>query len=424
MLRNLGGRTAVLVLILVLFGTAVGFFGYAFAQWRAAQLAVTEGRADEARSKLDLCLFLWPNSAEVHLLTARADWLSGDFESAEAHLKQCTRLNNGATESIQLEYLLMRARTGEEDEVASALFKHVDNKHPQTPFILETMSRAYMHGLRYGHAYDCLSRWIKEAPDAAKPYHWRGWILERLSNHHEAKDDYQRALERGPELVDVRLRLVEILLDENKAPEAVPHLERLRRQFPDRPDVMARLGHCRFLQGRLKEARCLLETAVKERPEDSPALLHLGKLELQEGRAAEAEQWLLRSLKLEPGDLVARYTLVTSLQVQGRRDEAAAVLKEYKKLKDLTERVNRLLLDEARHPTKGAEGPSEIGDLLLAIGQEKLALYWLKQALVRDPGHQPTHRALAGYYEKKGDRDQAAAHRRRLLEPATKVAAP
>jgi Tfp pilus assembly protein PilF len=48
------------------------------------------------------------------------------------------------------------------------------------------------------------------------------------------------------------------------------------------------------------------------------------------------------------------------------------------------------------------------------MGQERQALHWLNQALQLDPDHQPTHRALAEYFEKAGDAEEAAAHRRRL----------
>ena len=57
----------------------------------------------------------------LHLLAARAARLTADFEGAEAHLKRCLKLQQGATEATQLEFLLMRAQTGEEDVVAPAL---------------------------------------------------------------------------------------------------------------------------------------------------------------------------------------------------------------------------------------------------------------------------------------------------------------
>ena len=412
------------LLLIVVAGTGVGFYLYALHQWHAAELAVKEGRPSEALRSLDLCLLVWPQSVPVHLLTARAARLSGDYDAAEAHLNQCLKLQKGDASDIQLEFLLMRAQTGEEDEVAPLLVILVDNKHPETPLILKTLSRAYMHKLRYGPAFLYLDRWIREEPDSAEPLHWRGWVLERLNNAKAAMDDYQQALKLDPELLTVRLRVAEMLLEDHNPVEALPHLQWLNKKYPDRPDVMARLGQCRFLQGQEQEARSLLEAAVAKLPDDPALLLYLAKLELQDEKPAEAELWLRRLLKVDPFDTDAEYTLSTTLRQQNREEEAAAVLEQYEKHKTLVERANKLLKKEAEHPSKDPEAACEAGVALLNVGQDRLGLYWLNQALERSANYQPAHKALAEYFEKKGAKDQAAAHRRFLNEPDKKTGSP
>jgi tetratricopeptide (TPR) repeat protein len=412
------------VALAVLLGAAACLPGYAFYQWHAAQVALREGRPDDARRALDFCLRVWPRSAAVHLLAARVDRVQGHFADAEAHLNRCKKLQGGATEATQLEFLLLRTQTGEVDEVAPALLDLAARDHPEKATILDALTRAYLHHFRYGPAYACLTRWIEAIPDSAQAYHWRGWVLERLNNYKLAMQDYERALELDPNLVAVRLRVAEMLLDDHKPLEAIPHLERLQSQEPGRADVMARLGQCRFLQGRAEEARRLLEAAVKELPNDISVLVHLGKLDLQEGRPAEAEAWLRRALAADPSATEVRYTLVNVLQVQGRRDEAAAELAAYERHKTLLERTNHLLRDEAERPGQPPDVVYELGADLLELGREREGLYWLDQALLRNPGHQPSHKALADYYEKKGDREKAAAHRSRLRPPDRKLARP
>src|SRR6516165_4477271 len=100
-------KTVLVLTVLVLFGTLAGFYGYALHQWHSAQEAVKQGRPSEARQRLDFCLLVWPKSTEVHLLAARAAWLSWNFEEADVHLQKCLKLQNGATSDIQLEFLLM-----------------------------------------------------------------------------------------------------------------------------------------------------------------------------------------------------------------------------------------------------------------------------------------------------------------------------
>lgn len=405
-----------LILVLLLLGAAAGAYGYALRQWRAARLAVKDERAGEARERLRFCLTLWPRSPEVHLLAARAARLSADLEGAEYHLKRCLKLQNGATEPVQLEFLLLRVQAGELDEVAPALFDLVDRKHPEAPLILETLARHYMHHLRYKEAYACLSGWIELAPDTARPYHWRGWVQERLNNPKQAREDYQRALERAPDLFAARLRLAEVLVDDHLPLEALPHLERLYAESPDRPEVQARLGQCRFEQGQMEEARRLMESAVKEMPNDPPLLLHLAKLDIHDGQWATAEARLRRVMELDATDTEAQYQLASVLQFQDRREEAAAVLRDYQKNRALLERFHQLVKDEAEHPSRKPDRPTEIGTILLRFGREPLAVYWLHEALNRDSSYAPAHRALAEHYERKGDREKAAAHRRQLGE--------
>jgi type IV pilus assembly protein PilF len=431
MFRKLGNavrsrpwRTLFVLGLAVVVGAGACAYGYAVYQWHTAQLDLKEGRPADARGRLDLCLVVWPGNSDVHRLAARAARMSGDFSAAEEQLKECRRLDNGATEATQLEHLLMRAQMGEEDQVAAALSNLVDNNHPESALILETMAAAYMYHLRLGEAYDCLTRWMKEEPNSAKPLHWRGWVLERLGHHVEVMDDYKKALELDPDLVPVRLRVAEMLLSDKQTLEALPHLERLRKQCPGRADVLARLGQCRFLQGQVKEARRLMETAVKDLPNDSALLLNLAQLELQEGHPTKAEGWLRRALKVDPGDTDSQYTLVTILQVLGRREEAAAALERRQKNTAVLERTNQLLKDEAKQQgSKDPGPPSEIGTLLLQIGQDQKGLYWLEQALQRDPTHEPTHRVLADYYERHGEHEKAATHRRWLTGPPGPAAA-
>jgi tetratricopeptide (TPR) repeat protein len=416
-------RTAALLAALLgLAGTCGGLYGYALWQWRGARAAVREGRLEEAQRRLRVCLFVWPRSVDVHLLAARADRLGGDFEGAEAHLNTGLKLQDGGTDAIQLEFLLMRVQAGEVDEVAPALLNCVADNNPESPLILETLSQAYMRNFRYRPALRCLSLWSEKFPDAGEPLHWRGWVRERLNDRKGAMEDYRGALERNPDLVAVRLRVAEILLEEHRPAEALPHLERLRQQAPDRADVVARLGECRQLEGDNEEARRLLEEAVERLPDDAEVLVHLAQLDLDEGRPARAERWLRRVLKGDPTDPAARYTLVSCLRRQGREKEASAALKEYHKNQALLKRANKLLQDEAEKPTT-APGPAfDVGEALLRVGQERAGVSWLRQALRRDPGYAPAHRALAAYYEKKGDRENAEAHRRRLAELGRKQA--
>ena len=277
-----------------------------------------------------------------------------------------------------------------------------------------------MRNLRYGPAWDCLSRWIEISPDTAEPYYWRGWVLERVNDHNGAIKDYRRAVDLDAGFLSARLRLAEMLLEMSNVPEAVGHLERLSRQAPDRPDIMARLGQCRFAQGDPEEARRLLEFAVKDMPNDSGVLVTLAKLELQKENPQKGEEYVRRALKVDPTNTEAEFVLAGALQAQERWTEANAALEQHRKNQALVKRVGQILNDEAQHPTRDPASLCELGEVFLHTN-EQIGLYWLHRALQRDPSHEPTHRILAEFYDSKGNREKAALHRK-YLKSETKSA--
>jgi len=405
-----------LVLVVLLVGGAGGFYGYAVREWRGAVAAIRDGRPADARKKLPLCLSVWPKDPDVHRLAARAARMSRDYPVAEEHLNICLKLEHGASEDTQLEFLLMRAQTGEVEEVAPLLFAYIERQHPDAPMILETISLVYMYHLRYGPAHFALNRWIDEFPDSARAHHYRGWVLERLNQPKLALDDYLRALDLKPDLDQVRVRVAEMHLEDKDPEKALPHLEIVLGRDPERSDALAALGRCRFLQGRHAEARQLLEAAAAKLPDNGPVLLDLARLDITDNQPARAEERLRRALALDPADTEARYVLVTALQFQNKQAEAVAELAEHERHKLLLERANHLLQEEARRPSRDPKVAFEIGSLLLQIRQEKQGLYWMDEALSWDPSHRPTHKALAEYFEQKGDEVRAAAHRRQLIK--------
>lgn len=415
-------RTVAIVLAAGIVLASLGLHAYGVYQWRAARKSLDRDRPDEARRQLAVCLLVWPSDPDVHLLAARAARQTADFAAAESHLGRCLKLSGGATEATQLEFLLMRVQQGEVDEVAPALAAHVEEGHPESPLLLKTLAQAYMHQLRYRPAYAALSRWIDVTPDSPTPFHWRGWVQERMNQPMLAMRDYERALELGPDLAEVRLHVAELLLQGYKLDEALSQLEQLRAQFSERADVLALLGRCRLLQNEPGEARRLMETAVKRLPDDVPLLLALARLDLQERQPAAAEERLRHALQVDPTHTEAYFALATALRRQERHQEAEVTLKEYEKYGALLDRSNLLLKQEALHPTNNPDTYAEIGTLLLRLGNEQLGLYWLSEALSRDPGHQASHRALVEHFENSGAAERAAAHRRRLTAAPTKAA--
>ena len=115
-------------------------------------------------------------------------------------------------------------------------------------------------------------------------------------------------------------------------------------------------------------------------------------------------------LETDSSDTEALFVLSGVLQVQNRTEEAARVLAEFQRKRQIVERINALLKDVDSAKSR-ADDCAEVGQLFFQIGRDSFGVYWLEQALERDPNNQTAHRALAEFYERKGDAGKAKMHR-------------
>lgn len=415
-MRRTRSRLVPMLVLLILMGMGVGAYAYTVHRWHAAEKAVKEGRIAEAQRDVDFCLIVWPRSIPVHLLAARTARLRGDLKEAEAHLNRCLKLNGSASEAIQLEFLLLRTQAGEIDNVVNDLLLYVETGSSESSLILDTVARAYMQNRRYGQAFSILTRWHDVEPDSAEPFHWRGWVLERMSDRDGAINEYKQALERDPHHFLVRLRLAQMYLERNDWGAALPILEQLRNEYPQRADVQARLGQCLYLHGDYTEARRLLEAAVKEMPNDPLLLIHLARLDIQEEppRLAEAEDFLRRVLELDPTDVETQHLLIRCLVRLGRSKEAQELQVQNDRDRALLKRAQETLKQDADKTVTDPVALADVGIIFLRANNERVALYWLNRALQADPDYQPALKALVEFYQKNGQATKAAPYLRKL----------
>src|SRR5262245_2286775 len=117
-------RTAVGVLLTA--AALVGGYLYiGHYHWRSALRCIDDDDIDQARDHVEWYLWLHPRSVAGHLLGARIERHREDVAAAERHLRQCLALHGGSSEDIQLEWLMLRAQTGEFADVEAALMQRL-----------------------------------------------------------------------------------------------------------------------------------------------------------------------------------------------------------------------------------------------------------------------------------------------------------
>ncbi|HMF17251.1 MAG TPA: tetratricopeptide repeat protein [Gemmataceae bacterium] len=383
-----------------------GVYGWARDPLADANRALKLDRLDQALEHAQQCLDKWPGMTKAHLLAAHIQRLRTNFPEVEKHLKECKRLE-GMTERIQLEWMLLRCQAGELASVERTLVDCVQQKHPQSALILECLAFALMKEMRYRDALGCLDEWHEQEPDNVRALDWRGWIRARLEFKEGAYEDCQKALELAPDHWRTRLRLAEMLLTDVNTPEAAKHFDILMVDHGDNFDVVLALAWCRSLQGRTDEAERLLHGLLKKEPKNATAIFYMSKLAAS---PVEKELWCRKVLAVERGHLEARYALSTSLQQQGRTEEAAAELAKYKEMRSDVERLHRILMPLLNKTPNNAELLVQIGEILLNT-QESQGERFLQKALNADPQHAQAHEILARFYESKNELRKAKHHR-------------
>ncbi len=374
----------------------------------ASKRALDEDRLDDARRHIDLCLQSSPNNHAFHFLASRIHRLSSNFEKAEKHLTECERIG-GKTATTKLEWQLMQAQGGDIDAVEKDLLKLLEQKHPESVSILETLSRCYMRELRLWTALRYLDQWAGKAPNSVRALHWCAWVRERTEGDRKGiYEDYYRVLKLVPDLLEFRLRLIALLVSDSRTEEALRHVEIVRKTRSDDPQLRLALAQCRALQGKTDEARALLDGLVKDGPDDCTVHYERG---LVAAEPKERERWFRKSVQINPGMASAQFALCESLKQQGRMKEAALELKKYQSMRDDIENLKKLLRKMDRMP-RDPDHLAGIGDILLRMKNEELGHQFMSRALAINPGHKKSHEILARFYERNNQPEKAARHRK------------
>jgi tetratricopeptide (TPR) repeat protein len=381
----------------------------AWYHYGAGQDALDRRAFAEAREHAAVCLAVWPDDARTRLLAARAARRSGLLEEARQHLDRCPP-SPETLEDRQLERILLQVQRGGLADLDKLLLEEVQLEHPQSPAILEVLTREWMRTYQLGEAQHALEVWRQLRPRDPEPLVRHGWVAEHRLRKLEAVDDYRQALALDPDRDPVRQRLAEILLDLKLGGEAAGQYEHLARKWPEDPAVLLGLARCRFQQARLDEAEQLLDDLLARHPELPAALGERGRLALARGQTERAEAWLRRAVAARPHDQELLYHLVLCLQRQDRQAEAREYADRMRQIDDDVRRMGDLMQQVFKAP-KSAPLRHEIGALFLRDGFEEDGVNWLRTALEQDPGYRPAHQALAEYYQRTGQLELAARHR-------------
>jgi tetratricopeptide (TPR) repeat protein len=192
--------------------------------------------------------------ADVHHLLGVSLSLLGQAQRALGELERALELNPHYVEALIHRGLVLNelGRTDEAEEAFNRAAENIDGP---------------MAGLPAPVAAQLANRHA----DLAEIYAGAGAIGRAI-------EQYERALELGPEFHDLRYRMARLLIEAGRALEAREALEEVLRARPSFIDAQAALGLAHYLSGDAAGARDVWQACLTRRPENARVEAYLAML--------------------------------------------------------------------------------------------------------------------------------------------------
>jgi tetratricopeptide (TPR) repeat protein len=298
------------------------------------------------------------------------------------------------------------------------LVRRALERSPDDLEVIRKLARGYHDADQLAEAESYLTRWCNLRPDEAEPYKLRMEARHKLAIRapseaetqrlqQEALADGQRALQLDPENDPVAQEVVWLSLSTGRFEEAERECRRCLKRQPNHPWLLFLLAKALYGQGANAEAEKILDPLVRDQPRFPDALLLRAILYRQANQPDRAIPLLRQVLALgRQHQQETLYHLSLALASTGQTEEAKRVMAERQALG-----LEKNLAD----PDFRANPAFRVwaAEIWLGAGKSEEALRLLDQVLQEDPDFAPAHRLLAIHYEKQGQVDQAAEHRRR-----------
>lgn len=349
----------------------------------AAQLAIADGRVEEAVEIMRSYLARDPSSTTAKTILAMALEMSGAREEAL---------------EIFLEIVEQTPRW------APPYFR--------AALILTSMGRI-------SEAKRLLEEVGRIQPTNPDSFYQLGKMELRAGNVGEAEKLFQKALDVDPGHEYATVGLALCLEKEGSPHRALAVLSAARRQFPESRFLTSSLGDLYDRTGDLRSAVELYQSAVRDDPEDATSWNRLGGLYLRMGLRQQAVESVTRAHELDPSDLSVTFNLAKLLLAA---DQAAAAV-------PLLERVSAGRPDMAAaqvmlfRALEVSQGRSRADSYLARLSSERPSVAMqVARAEVQERGAASGMSALATVLENGGAAARNAAESDPVLAPLVAAA--
>ncbi|MHB8530502.1 MAG: tetratricopeptide repeat-containing sulfotransferase family protein [Caulobacteraceae bacterium] len=255
-----------------------------------------QGDAEGAAAVLAPLAKAQPRSAHAHCELGIALAQSGEARAAIAALRSAVALKRDLPEAWRTlgEQLSLIG----EDQAADNAFAELIRASVKDPILMQAAD-ALIEG-KLAVAEHLLRGRLRGHPTDVAAMRMLAETGTRLGRYGDVEALLDQCLGLAPSFSPARYNLAIVLYRQQKAAEAIPHLERLLSEAPSDPNYRNLTGACLGLIGEYSRAIEIFETLLAEHPDQPKVWLSLGHALKTQGRREEAIAAYQRATALSP----------------------------------------------------------------------------------------------------------------------------
>jgi tetratricopeptide (TPR) repeat protein len=327
----------------------------------------------------------------------------------QSNLQSAERLG-WPSDALQLERELAQAQCGALRLAEPKLVAYLERGHPEERLIFEALTRGYLEAYRLRDVVRFASCWKSRDPQNWQPFFYCGRAFEQHNAHEQSVKEYRAALSLNPDCAQVSLSLATLLATVGRFQEALDLYQARLKDEPTDTGAVLGIAYCQRALGGGEAALAALDRLFERDYGHAGGIFLRGQIELDLGRPGRALPWLRRAEELTPKEPQVIFTLSRCLRLLGKDEEARRYHEEWSRLSGEWSRLDELKINIASKPDS-VSLRYDAGMILQGLGNYKEAVRWYQTILQLDPGHKPTHKALAICFDKLGDSARSKYHR-------------
>jgi tetratricopeptide (TPR) repeat protein len=319
------------------------------AQGNLGVLQFFQGNYAGAKPHLQAALELQPNLSKIEALLGMAEKRTGETAKARPHLESAFAAVTEPKLKIQIGMELVEVYTATQDlDKASSVANAMRQADPANPAVLYAAYRIYSD-----LAGEAMLSLALAAPDSAQMHQVMAHEEARVGNTAGAHGQYEKALAADPKLPGIHFEMGELLsvsedAKTKQAAEAEYHAAIVENPLDEKAEL--RLGDLSSHQGDSAQAITHYTAALRLQPDDAEANFGLAKALIAMNQQAKALPVLERAVQLEPTNAAAHFRLSTIYREMGRTADSQHEVEEYKRYKQMKEKLEALFKEMQLHP--------------------------------------------------------------------------